>query len=399
MKKQKLVCGAALALSLMLALCACTPMGETAYRVTLKESDAPIATTAEEMLAAIRPTVVDVTCYTESGASAGSGVIISEAVGEGEYFIVTNHHVIEGGTAYYVDVLTIKEDGSESTVLYEADLVGSSKKRDIAVLSVRPGTELSTATFIDDSDRVKVGAEVFGNPLGILGGTVTHGIVSATERDVSIDEIGTMTLMQTDTSINGGNSGGGLFNAQGLLIGIINSGFDSYNGQSVEGLNFAIPANDAKYAASELISTHRETDGIVTQYGYVEGDARMDLSFDLTALYTDATLSARANFLIGGAASTESPLYATWGGNAKVIVSVSVGGKRQDFSAGGSGSYDLMEEANSLIADVVAGDEVTIEYREILGRSTGGFFGSTYYYADSAVKTISVTAEQYIYEP
>ncbi len=400
-KSLALLCG--LALALTLAGCS-MPAESKNYIVNMTSSGMPAPASATEVLARIRPAVVDVMSYTETGTSAGSGVIIGSAEEDGEYFIVTNHHVIDGGKTFTVDVLSI--DGEEEfTTAYDAALIGSSMKRDIAVLSIRPpeGTELSAVSFIEDSDSVKVGTEVFaiGNPLGILGGTVTHGIVSATKRAVNVGEIGTMTLMQTDASINGGNSGGGLFDTEGNLIGIINSGYESYNGQNVEGLNFAIPANDAQYAARALIETHEEQGGTVTQYGYVAGDAETNITFSTATLYTDSALRERETALIAAATGTEGPLYAAWGNSAKAVVAVTVNGTRYDFTERGGGSYSLSERANSVMADVRAGDAVRIEYRNVLSRGVGGFggFGLTYNYLDGETQEVSLTASQYIYEP
>ncbi len=354
-----------------------------------------------DMLARIRPTVVDVTSYGEEATAAGSGVIVGHSEESGQYFIVTNHHVIDGGSSFSVDVLSIAEDGTESTSVYDAQLIGSSLKRDIAVLTIAPRSSvvLQTAVFIADSDSVKVGTEVYaiGNPLGILGGTVTHGIVSATQRQVNVEQIGTMTLMQTDASINGGNSGGGLFNSQGELVGVINSGYDTYNEQSVEGLNFAIPANDVRYAVKSLIDTHEESGGKVTAYGYVEGDAKLDVSFSVATLYSSSTLTSRDNYLIAAASTYDSPFYQLWGSGSKAVVSVSVNGKAVDLSQSGGSSYALVAIANNALMNVKAGDAVTIEYKDIL--SSRNIFGMARNYVDSVVKTATVTATQYVYAP
>ncbi len=400
------ILSAALASALALSLAGCTGgvSGETKnYNVnmTLAQSEEQYSSTVE-MLANIRPTVVDVTSYNDVSSSAGSGVVISKAESGNQYFIITNHHVIDGGKSFTVDVLSIADDGTESTQTYEARLVGSSLKRDIAVLTVTPpeGVSFSLATFISDSDSVKVGTEVYaiGNPLGILGGTVTHGIVSATRRAVNISEIGSMTLMQTDALTNGGNSGGGLFDSDGKLVGIINSGYETYNDRQVEGLNFAIPANDARFAAKELIDTHVEAGDEVVSYGYVEGDARMDLTFSYSTLYSDSSLLARGNYLIAQAAES-SPIYASWTNTLKAVRSITVNGEKTDLSASGSGSYSLTTLANEVIGGVKAGDKVTIEYKDILTRTTSAFFGTSYYYLGGETKSVTVTAQQYIYQP
>lgn len=383
-------------------LSACTLPDRTIneYNVTIGEASLMSTTSATEVLARIRPTVVDVTSYGDEVTAAGSGVIISRSTltDNEEYFVVTNHHVIEGGNVFAVDVLSI-DNGTESTTSYNAILVGSSKKRDIAVLAffTAKGTQLSTATFIQDSDVVKVGTEVYaiGNPLGILGGTVTHGIVSATKRQVSVEEVGTMTLMQTDASINGGNSGGGLFDTDGILIGIINSGYDTYNEQSVEGLNFAIPANDAKYAAASIIETHTEENGTVTSYGYVEGDANLSLTVSAATLYTSSALISRSNYLTLTAAS-DSPFYSAWGGSTKAVTSVKINGAEVSLPSDGS-AYSLIAAASDALLSVQAGDSVTVVYRDIY--SSNSFLGRSRSYVDGTEKTLTVTASQYVYRP
>lgn len=301
-----------------------------------------------------------------------------------------------------MDVLTIAEDGTESTTAYPATLIGSAPKRDIAVLSIDPpdGVELSVATFIADSDTVKIGTEVvaIGNPLGILGGTVTHGIVSTTKREVSVEGIGTMTLMQTDATINGGNSGGGLFDMNGNLIGIINSGYDTYNGQSVEGLNFAIPGNDALFAATSLIDTYDGT-GDTVQYGYIEGDAVTDITYSASAVYESEDRMSRGIYLLAQATSENSPFYEAWGEDnyyIKAVTSVTVNGTKTDITLGsGESSYVLSDLASEAFGSIRAGDTVTVEYRDVM-QGNMGFWGS-YTYLGQDTKTVTYTAEQYVY--
>ena len=145
--------------------------------------------------------------YVSSGA--GSGVILTQ-----DGYIVTNHHVIEGATS----ILVRTRSGDE----YSAELIGSDEQSDLAVLKIDASG--LTPAVLGDSTKLEVGdlAVVIGNPLGELGGTVTSGIISALDREVSIDGQ-MMTLMQTDAAVNPGNSGGGLFDANGDLVGIINA--------------------------------------------------------------------------------------------------------------------------------------------------------------------------------
>lgn len=173
--------------------------------------------------------------YTSSGA--GSGVILSS-----DGYIVTNHHVIENAKN-----ITVTDYQGQS---YNAKLIGSDKKSDLAVLKI-DATNLNAATFADSSN-LKIGdtAIAIGNPLGELGGTVTTGIISALDREIQINGE-TMTLLQTNAAINPGNSGGGLFNANGEIIGIVNA---KSAGENIEGLGFAIPANNAKTVIDELMN-------------------------------------------------------------------------------------------------------------------------------------------------
>lgn len=185
--------------------------------------------------------------YVQSGA--GSGVIISE-----DGYILTCAHVVEGATSVTVR-LTNKDD-------FQAKVVGSDTRTDIAVLKI-DATGL-VAAKVGDSDKVVVGqnAIAIGNPLGTLGGTVTSGIISSLGREITIDGQ-TYTLMQLDASINPGNSGGGLFDINGNLIGIVNAkSGGSDNETTIEGLGFAIPINQAIEVAKQL-----------SENGYVAGRA------------------------------------------------------------------------------------------------------------------------------
>ena len=172
--------------------------------------------------------------YVSQGA--GSGVIISK-----DGYIVTNNHVVSGATSLKVTTT----DGTE----YDASVVGKDSQTDLAVIKV-DANNLQAAT-LGDSDILQVGdpAIAIGNPLGELGGTVTIGIISATDRQITIDDE-TMTLLQTDAAINPGNSGGGLFNADGNLIGIVNAKESS---TGIEGLGFAIPITPAQDIITELM--------------------------------------------------------------------------------------------------------------------------------------------------
>jgi serine protease Do len=194
---------------------------------------------------------------TYTAQAAGSGVIIST-----DGYIITNNHVIENAESITVTLY----DGKT----YDAELVGTDAKTDIAVIKIQAAG--LTAATIGDSSKIATGdtAIVIGNPLGTLGGSVTNGIISATSREIVIGNE-SMELIQTNATINNGNSGGGLFDGSGNLIGIVNakdSGTTS-SGALIEGIGFAIPVNTAMDVASELMQygqvTDRPTIGIYLQ--------------------------------------------------------------------------------------------------------------------------------------
>ena len=226
------------------------------------------ATSISEAVALAAPSVVEIVTEEEAisygifgGAytaqSAGSGVLISN-----DGYVITNNHVVQD--AKTIEVTTY--DGN----IYEGTLVGKDASSDIAVVKIN-GTDLPTA-ILGDSSKIQVGdtAIVIGNPLGTLGGTVTDGIISAVSREIVINGE-SMDLIQTNAEINSGNSGGGLFDASGNLIGIVNakdSGTTS-TGTTIEGIGFAIPINYAMEIAEDLIANgtvqNRATIGIYVQ--------------------------------------------------------------------------------------------------------------------------------------
>ena len=204
------------------------------------------AMSVEETAAIVKQTVVEIMTesterdwrfgqYTMQGA--GSGVIITQ-----DGYIVTNNHVIEGAGNITVRL----PDGKT----YTATVIGSDPDTDLAVIKV-PASGLTPAV-LGNSSTLQVGqtALAVGNPLGELGGTVTGGIISALDREIDI-EGQKMSLLQTDAAVNPGNSGGGLFNLYGELIGVVNA---KSSGSGIEGLGFAIPINSAKIVIEDLIS-------------------------------------------------------------------------------------------------------------------------------------------------
>ena len=203
------------------------------------------------------------------GASVGTGVILTE-----DGYIITNAHVIAGGTSCYVALA----DGS----IFDAALVGYDAEQDLAVIKAqdtdgRAAQGLPAAEF-GDSDALSVGDPVYaiGNPLGVeLRGTLTDGIVSAINRDVDVDGV-TMTLIQTNAALNNGNSGGPLINQYGQVIGInvMKMGMDRWSTASVEGLGFAIPIASSAYIVNDIL-----------RCGEVQGEPVLGISVDRTPAY------------------------------------------------------------------------------------------------------------------
>ncbi len=191
--------------------------------------------------------------YVTSGA--GSGVIITQNDKAG--YIITNHHVIDDANDIVV-TLTNKEK-------YEAVALDSNKSLDLAVLRIEKKSDESfTVAPIGDSSSLIVGQDVvaIGNPLGSLGGTVTDGIISALDRNVSIDGV-SMTLLQHNAAINPGNSGGALFDMMGNLVGVVNA---KTSESGIEGLGFAIPVNIAfEYFKGVMQAPSL---GVTVDYGY-----------------------------------------------------------------------------------------------------------------------------------
>lgn len=171
--------------------------------------------------------------YVSSGA--GSGVIITE-----DGYILTNNHVIEG--ASYISVTLTDQ------TTYEAELVGRDADLDVALIKIN--AEGLSEAAIGDSSQLLVGEPVvaIGNPLGQLGGTVTDGIISALDREITMNGR-SMNLLQTNAAINPGNSGGGLFDDEGRLVGLVVA---KSAGEDVEGLGFAIPINDVAAILEDL---------------------------------------------------------------------------------------------------------------------------------------------------
>ncbi len=215
--------------------------------------------------------------FSETGT--GTGVVITK-----DGYIVTNAHVIYdtengGGLAKSIKV-HVNDDES-----YDAEVVGYDTDCDIAVLKI--DAEGLTPAEFGNSDSLELGESVIaiGNPLGFdLMNTVTSGIVSGLNRNITINDKA-MNLIQTDTAINSGNSGGPLINKKGQVVGINSSKMSSsYGSASIEGIGFAIPSNEVSQIVDDLM-----------EYGYVTGKPQLGISCqDVTE-----TISQMYNMPIG----------------------------------------------------------------------------------------------------
>ncbi|MBR3760884.1 MAG: trypsin-like peptidase domain-containing protein [Ruminococcus sp.] len=269
---------------------------------------------------------------TREGSSAGTGFIISE-----DGYIVTNAHCVYDTSEYQagkaIEVSVLFSDESE----VEANIIAYDIETDIAVLKVNK-TGLKPAV-IGDSNDLMVGELVIavGNPLGFdLFGSVTSGIVSALNREISVNER-SMSLIQTDAAINSGNSGGPLLNSCGQVIGINSSKMSSsYGMPSVEGLGFAIPISDAKVIIDDLIN-----------YQYVTGRPQIGISTnDITETY-----SRYLNLPMGVYVLSVMPdSAAEKAGILQGDVIIDVDGKAITTAA----------ELNEIISEHKAGDEIVL---------------------------------------
>ena len=208
--------------------------------------------------------------YSTTSAASGSGFIISE-----DGYVVTNYHVIEGSRR-----VTVSTYDGES---YEATIVGGDENNDIAVLKIE--AEGLTPVVLGDSGNMNVGDTVIaiGNPLGELTFSLTQGVISALNRDVTISGGNSKSLIQTDCAINSGNSGGALFNLHGEVIGITNAKFSSSgmsSSASIDNIGFAIPVNSVRPIIESIIEN-----------GYI---SKPYIGVSVITVSDDASIYARA---------------------------------------------------------------------------------------------------------
>ena len=295
---------------------------------------------------------------TAKSAVSGSGFIISE-----DGYILTNHHVIEDAVSGGYDVQVLMQDGTS----YIATVVGYESDNDVAVLKI-DATGLSAAV-IGDSDEMLVGEKVYavGNPLGELEYTMTDGIVSAKDREISSQDsktgqTKTINMFQISAAINSGNSGGPVYNSRGEVIGISTA---KYSETGVDGLGFAIPINDAVRIAKDLISD-----------GFVRGKAYMGIKVG-----TVTASAAQYYGLVQGAivASVEEGSCAETAGLQESDIIVAIDGKeittdsdliaaKKNYRAGDSAVLKVYRESKyvelTIVFDEATPDRLTTEQKD-----------------------------------
>ncbi len=304
----------------------------------------------------VSPSVVGISCITNSGTVTGTGIIMSE-----DGYIITNAHVVDGANAIsavlpseYSDSDSsssksdsssdsseskrdisnaFKDSDSDNENSIQAKLIGKDTQTDIAVIKIEK--KGLTAVEFGKSADVQVGEAsiVIGNPLGLdLANSVTAGIISATDRTLTIDDR-TMNLIQTDAAINSGNSGGPLINAYGQVIGITSAKVASTYG---EALGFAIPIDEALPIVKDLMEN-----------GYVKnrptlGISGMNIS-NIYSEYYDVPKGFIVKSVTAGSAAEKAGI------------------KKNDIIVGIEGKLiESIEEFNSIKEKYKAGDTITV---------------------------------------
>lgn len=300
--------------------------GKTKDFPTLEQLAAPEnAMALPDIYDKVSPSVVGVSCARTAGTATGTGIIISK-----DGYIITNAHVLKNA----VEITIVDNNLNE----YMAELIGSDAQTDLAVLKIS-GNGFISCEFGRSADlRIGELSIVIGNPLGFdLYGTMTTGIISGLNRTVTIGD-NTMTLIQTQASINKGNSGGPLINCYGQIIGITSAKVDSAYG---EGLGFAIPIDEALPIINDLM-----------EYGYVTGRPMIGFSGEnitaFIAMYYRLPQGALVRFVTPDSGAEKAGL------------------RSNDIIIGMNGeTVTTMEEISEMVNRCAVGDTVTLTvYRD-----------------------------------
>ncbi len=279
---------------------------------------------------------------TVKGAAAGSGFVITS-----DGYIATIYHVIEDANTVTVTFV----DGAS----YPATVVGGDEENDIAVLKIE-ATGL-TPVVLGDSDAMLVGEQVaaIGNPLGELTFTLTSGYVSALDRSITMSDGTVMTMLQTDTAINSGNSGGPLFNMYGEVIGITSAKYSgtSSGSATIEGIGFAIPINNVVDLMKDIMEN-----------GYVTGKPFLGISVksvDSSAREYGIPAGAKVSLVTPGlcaanAGLQEGDIITAVGGTAVASSSELIAAKNQ-YKAGDTVTFTVYRDGQTLALDITFDEE------------------------------------------
>lgn len=307
----------------------------TIYQLSAPED----ALTIPEVVEKVSDSVVGISCLFSNGTGTGTGIIMSE-----DGYIITNAHVVNGAS----DITVVFTEDQENGI--KAELIGIDTQTDLAVIKIEK-TGLTPAEFGKSSElQVGEAAIVIGNPLGFqLAGSVTSGIISALDRELTIEDK-TLTLIQTDASINSGNSGGALINAYGQVVGVTSAKINSAYG---EGLGFAIPIDGALPIIKDLIEN-----------GYVTGRPKLGISgSDISSFYSEyygIPQGFQVESVEEGSAAQEAGIKVgdiVVGIEGKLITGMSEFNEiKNTFSAGDTISVSLYRNGKRTDVDVTLGE-------------------------------------------
>ena len=289
--------------------------------------------------------VVSIQVSTDTAVGAGTGFVITE-----DGYIVTCYHVIDGANEIAVTF-------SDSTS-YEATLVGGDADNDIAVLKI-DATGL-TPVVLGDSSQLQVGDTVttIGNALGTLANTTTTGVVSALDRAIEMSDGSVINVLQTDCTVNSGNSGGPLFNAYGEVIGIVNAKYSSSgysSSASIEGIGFAIPYADVQSKITDLM-----------EYGYITGKPSLGITVStvsaLDAQRYNMVVGAYVNSVTAGSCAETAGLQAgdiiTGVNGTEITTYEELVNAKNECSAGDQMTLDVWRDGETFSTTVTLDEEV-----------------------------------------
>ena len=361
--------------------------GSRPSAVSLANVDGKTVLSAEEVYASNLESVVGVNGnvttnvwgQTVKNAVSGSGFVISS--NDTSSYILTNYHVIDGVT----DITVFFSDGKS----YDATLVGGEEENDIAVLKIEQGG--LRPVVLGDSDAINVGENVYaiGNPLGELTFTFTGGYVSSKDRAVTMSDGTVINMVQTDTAINSGNSGGPLFDKYGQVVGIVSaklSSSASSSEASVEGLGFAIPINDVKDMVTSIMEN-----------GYVTGKPNVGVlinAVDESVQRYGVPAGVEIMAILDGSCAQKAGLQEgdiiTAVGDTQVTSETQLQSAVKEYKAGDTVAFTIYRDGNTSTVNVTldednqerqdAMDQLSEEYTQQQQSQSQSQQGGNYYY-------------------